>query len=280
MNYFAAIMLCAFGLALAVPSTAQSGRPTIDLSPVLLDARGGEGTTLGLDFEVNGKRGFVKSSEDPTADEIDPEVQYSRFALVYRIAGTFAADEERNPKDFVNARVDANYRLSSAKALGTIDAGGFVTYETDQSFDNEQFVYGISATYGKRNIVRDNDFFGINLRRGQVDPTKDAARQAALGTTSLDKYYRNEAEVLYTIPIQEVIPFIDKLVEGFEFNYRYFHESGAPDAIEAAGIDSFFLRTFRLNLKKDLFIAYSNGKLPFDLQNDEFFTLGFNYKLE
>ena len=77
-----------------------------------------------------------------------------------------------------------------------------------------------------------------------------------------------------------MIPLLDKTVEGFEFNYRYFKESSAPGAVKAAGLDTFFLRTFRLNLAKEFFIAYSSGKLPFDVKNDDFFELGLSYKLQ
>lgn len=278
MKYFALSVICA--TAACFPASGFAQQPSITLAPVLLDSQDGDGAALGLEFDVSGTRRFMKSDEDTNADSFNPEVSFSGLALSYNLSGTVAADEDRNPKNFIDGLIDFHYFSSNPGALGDITGGGFLKYETDQSFDNQQYVYGLSATYGKRNILRANDFFGVDVRRGRVDPSEDEARQAVLGTTSLEPYYRNEIEVLYTIPIQEVIPLIDRMVEGFEFNYRYYKESGAPAAVKAAGLDSFFLRTFRLNLKHDLFIAYSSGKLPFDLKDDDFFQLGFSYKLE
>jgi len=280
MKYVAPVIAFAVAASMALPCAASA--PVENISPILLDTQDGEGTTLGLEFEFSGGRHFTKSNEDPNAatfEDID-KLRYSGLAATYKVSGTVAADEDRNPKDFINALIDLQYKSSNPDALGTITGGAFLKFESDQSFEDQQLVYGIGVTYGKLAIFGDLDFFGIDLRRGQVDPKEDESRQAVLGTTSLEKYYRNELEILYMFPIKESIPVIGKMVESFEFNYRYYQESGAPDVIESAKLDRFFLRTFRLNLEHDLFLAYSNGKLPFDVKEDDFFTLGFSYNLE
>jgi hypothetical protein len=275
------ILGCAALAGLSLPCLAGefSKEPVKNLSPVLLDTRDGEGTTIGLEFEFSGERKWTKSNEDPNATTFtDPDkLTYSGFALTYKVSGTAAADEDRNPQNFINASADGQYKYSAP--WGTTYAGGFLRYETDQSFENEQFVYGLTVTYGKLGIVGDLDFFGLDLRRGQVDPSEDKARQTVLGSTPLDKYYRNDLEILYIYPIKETVPFLGKMATSFEFNYRFYQESGAPAAIENARLDEFFLRTFRLNLEHELFIAYSNGKLPFDVKEDDFFTLGFSYNI-
>jgi len=269
--------------------------PTQSLSPVLLDTKDGDATTIGLQFKYEGGHKFATSNESqapasestaapdgtpPVEVFTDPEkLRYVGLALKYEISGTATAEAENNPENLVDAFIDLQFKSSNPDAFGTITGGALVKYETDQAFENEQWVYGLSATYGKDDIFGKKGFFGIDLGRGLVDPTEDKARQTALGTTSLDKYYRNELEILFIYPIGEAVPFLGKMADSFEFNYRYYQESGAPAAVEAAKLDTFFLRTFRLNLEHDLFIAYSEGKLPFDVQEDEFFTLGFKYDL-
>jgi hypothetical protein len=264
-----------------VVSRAQESdaRETFEISPVILDVQDGQGSTIGLEFTFRDKKVLREylPKEEP-GEPVNPDAPIRYVSLAYDVSGTAAADEERNPKNFVNGTVDMQYLWSGAKT-GALSGGAFLKYEADQSFDDQQSVYGLRVTYGKRNLIRTNDFIGIDLNRGQVDPSGDKSREAALGTTTLSKYYRNELELLYMFPLSEVLPFLNKAVEGFEFNYRYFHEGGAPAAVEAAGLDSFFLKTVRLRLPKQLFIAYSSGKLPFDLEDDEFFELGFSYKL-
>jgi hypothetical protein len=276
--------------AASIPAYAQETDSAdvleiFDISPVVLDARDGEGSTIGLDFNFRSRKvlkNFDAEDAPPAEGEaavIDVDASLGDLSLAYVIAGTAAADEERNPKDFLNALVDLQF-LRSGPKWGSASGGAFVKYEADQSFDDQQSVYGLRLTYGKRNALRRNDFLAIDLNRGQVDPDGDTARETALGTSALSKYYRTEAELLYMLPLDEVIPFLGKAVRGFEFNYRYFRESGAPAAVKTAGLDSYFLRTFRLNLPRDLFIAYSSGKLPFDLKDDDFFELGLTYQLE
>lgn len=122
--------------------------------------------------------------------------------------------------------------------------------------------------------MRENDTVGIDLKFGQVDPRQDELRQAALGTDSLDTFYRWDAEFLYMLPLSS-----DGTVRDFEFNYRYYLENSAPAAIKAADLDTHRMATFRLGLKGGLFIAYSTGTLPFDRESDRIYAIGFSYQL-
>jgi hypothetical protein len=285
-------------LAASLSASVAGEETAHNISPVLLDTKDEEGTTIGLKFEFTGSRNFTKSKETtappstlaiagetPPAEifDLDEKKQpapYLGFAMNYKIAGTVTAEEEHNPENLVDAFVNLNFKSSRSDAFGTIIGGAILKYETDQAFDNEQFVYGLGVTYGKIGIFAEMDSFSIDVRRGEVDPAEDKARQTALAATSLDPYYRNELEILYNYPIAGTVPVLGKMARSFEFNYRYYGESGAPLAIEQAGLDKFFLRTFRLNLEHDLFVAYSKGKLPFDVKEDDYFTLGFSYDLD
>lgn len=67
-------------------------------------------------------------------------------------------------------------------------------------------------------------------------------------------------------------------IKSVEFNFRYFVENNAPATIRIAGLDKHQLGTILLNLKNDLYVAYSAGKLPFDRRNDQIFQIGYSYK--
>lgn len=259
--------------AAAAETAAASDSDILLLSPVLIDTQDDQGATLGLEFLAKGTLLSRDFSSNDTGDEFDLDAQLGDLQLEYQARGTLAVDRERNPKDFIDAMLSLNYYFQ--KDFGTFSGGALLRYETDQDFDDKQSVYGIRVTYGKMHVPFKNDVFAVDVSRGQIDPTDDAGRAAALGTTSLNRYYRTDLEVLYIHTLNW-----KNLVQSIEFNYRYFRESSPPGAIEAAGLDRHQLITYRIGLPKDLFIAYSKGKLPFDRRDDRIFEIGLSYKLQ
>jgi hypothetical protein len=254
-------------------AASTSGDAVLELSPVLIDTQDGAGATLGLEFLARGALVSWDLSTEDTGDDFDLEARLGDLRLEYEAQGAVTADSERNPKNLLDGTLNLSYYFQ--QSFGTFAGGGFVRYETDQSFDDKQSVYGVAVTYGKVNAPFKNDVFAVDVRRGQIDPTDDAERAAALGSTSLDKYYRTDLEVLYI----HTLGWKD-LVRSIEFNYRYFRESSPAASLEAAGLDRFRLITYRLGLPQDLFIAYSTGTLPFDRQSDRIFEVGLTYKLQ
>jgi len=249
------------------------GETVFELSPVLIDTQDGAGATLGLEFLARGALVSWDLSTEDTGDDFDLDARLGDLRLEYEAKGALTADSERNPKNLLEATLALSYYFQ--QDFGAFAGGGFVSYESDQSFDDKQTVYGLGVTYAKVNVPFKNDVFAVDARRGQIDPTDDAERAAVLGAVSLDKYYRTDLEVLYIHPLDW-----KQLVRTLEFNYRYFRESSPAAPVEAAGLDRFQLITYRIGLPRDLFVAYSTGKLPFDRQSDRIFEVGLTYKLQ
>lgn len=257
----------------ALPAESDSKSCAFCFNPTILDAKNGAGGTVGIEYSFKGELLSKNFSSQDTGNSIDADATLGSAVIDYSGSGTVAASKERNPKNFLEFLLDAKGKYSVPR-LGTLLGGLFTKYETDQSFDNRQAVYGLGATYGKFAAFGANDFIAVDANYGRVDPKEDAERKAALGTDTLDPYYRWNLEFLYMYPLKW------KAVSTIELNYRYFRENGAPEAIKAANLDKFQLGSIRIGLQNDLFIAYSAGKLPFDRKNDNIFQIGFSYKLD
>jgi hypothetical protein len=279
------------GLALTIASTLALTGPadaadadalaTHQIAPVILDGEDGAGATLGLEYTLRNKK--VLRNFDGGGDPNDlgsaADVRLGDLRLSYDAGGTIAAAEDRNPANLLHALVDLQF-LGSWPKFGSASGGVFFKYETDQGFEDQQSQYGLRLTYVKLKIFRDLDWLAIDVNRGQIDPEGDEGRAAALGTSDLTRYYRTNIEVIYQLPIEGKLPLIGAAITSLELNYRYFRESGAPDAVRAANLDTFSMRKIRLNLVHDLFIAYADGRLPFDLKDDKFVELGLTYEIE
>lgn len=275
-----AILVCSLGLALATAAVGaraaeEPKQHSLELAPIVIDSQDGTGSTIGLQFALSGDLlpAAKPAAAAPSDTFEEPEkVLIKQYNVHYEAKGVVTADSERNPLNYIDAIVDA--RILRNSPSGTFIGGAFLRYETDQSMDNRQSEYGVRGTYTRLHTVRENDTLGIDLKFGQVDPKEDELRQAALGTASLDTFYRWDAEFLYMLPISS-----DGTVRDFEFNYRYYLENSAPAAIKAADLDTHRMATFRLGLKGGLFIAYSTGTLPFDRESDRIYAIGFSYQL-
>lgn len=274
-----ATILCSVGLALTTAAVGARGaeepkQHTLELAPIVIDSQDGTGSTIGLQFDASGELlQSAKPAAAPSDSFEEPDkVLIKQYSLHYEAKGVVTADSERNPLNYIDAIVDA--RILRNSPSGTFIGGAFLRYETDQSMDNRQSEYGVRGTYTRLHTVRENDQLGVDLKFGQVDPREDELRQAALGTASLDTFYRWDAEFLYMVPISS-----DGTVRDFEFNYRYYLENSAPAAVKAADLDTHRMATFRLGLKGGLFIAYSTGTLPFDQESDRIYAIGFSYQL-
>jgi hypothetical protein len=234
---------------------------------ILLDPKDGGGVTLALEYKFSG---VLYSSSNGKPAPITAPISISDVQLKYKATGTVASSAQRNPKNFLEFQLDASYLRKIQ--LGTFAGGAFIKYETDQSFDNKQAVYGLQGTYGKLGVVGEYDFFSLDTNFGRVTPKDDAVRKAVIG--NLDPYYRMDFELLYKYPL------VLGPIQDFEYNYRYFRESSAPSAIVTAGLHRQQLSSIRFGLKNDLFIGYSSGKLPIDRKSDKTLQIGVSYKLQ
>jgi len=259
-------------LAFSAESDAENKNSGFDFNPIVIDSKDGIGATVGIEYKFNGELLSKDFDSKDSGASFNPNIAIGSAVVSYSGSGTVAVSKVRNPKNFLEFLLDAKLRYSAPRA-GSVTGGLFSKYETDQSFSNKQLVYGLGATYGKYAALAANDFVALDANYGRVDPKDDSERKTAIGTTTLDSYYRWNLEFLYMYPLNW------KTVRTVEFNYRYFLENNAPSAIKSAGLDKHELATLRVGLKNDLFIAYSTGKLPFDRKNDNIFQIGFSYKL-
>lgn len=250
---------------------------TYELAPVLLKSDQSNSSTLGLEYSLKGDlftKDFKKECKE-SDDVFNFDCTYGDHGLAYDLSGVVAENAENNPKNFLTSEV--NYQFSYYGNKHNFRGGAFLQYETDQKFDNKQYVYGGTFTYVPDfeelgiNALKD-DTFAAHINLAQVDPKDDTAREAVL--EDLDTYDRLGIELVYKLKIDKGI------LKHFEANYRYYKELGADDVIKDAGLDDFRLVTYRLGLKNGAYVAYSSGELPFNLQDDQIFEIGYSYSLD
>jgi hypothetical protein len=242
---------------------AQAKEKNFALEPVLLDGADATGATVGLQWKLEDNLHSTKFPSNTVAKK--------EFSVDYRLAGVLTGDKDRNPKNFNDGLLEAKYLYSDVDKPAFM-GGVFGKYEADQSFDNRQSVYGLRATVLKLGLLTDTrtDIYSLDANFGRVNPSKDLERQAVLGTTTLDQYYRWDLEFLLIYPLKGRF-------HNIEFNYRYFREPGAPDAVKTAGLHEHKLYTLRLGLTSELFVAYSKGNLPFDRTSERIFEVGWSH---
>lgn len=258
----------------AEPAAGDKGiKPSLTVMPVLLDSDGGN-ATLGVEYEFRLKAPIVKtiSNSEDFGDVDDP---FGQIDLSVESAGTIATSPSRNPKNFIDASVGlgGTYFFGASSPFGWISLDAQFKYETDQKFEKEQTVLGGRVTWLKDSILLKNDVLAIDVGYGRVKPSdKDTDRQAALATQDLRDFDRIDFEALYMVPVKS------KIVRQIEFNYRLYKEVNPAAAIVAAKLDKFELATVRAKLPGDFFVAYSTGRLPFDLKDNQIVELGLSYK--
>lgn len=268
-------------LALALLSSAAhaqeaspaSGKPHfLSVKPVLIDAANSDGLVLGLDYELRKNYSKKVLSGDSGKPDFNPEATRTDIAFELKGKGTIASDKKKNPNKLVDIGASYSYMWRGGPAYAAF--GAQAKLETDQSLDNRQYAFGAlgTATY----YFQNGSFLGADLGFARVNPATDAARKAALGASPLDSFQRWEAEVFYKYPFGGVIEFISDI----EFNYRFFKEVSPPLAVKAAGLDEYRLSLVRLNMKDNLFLQYSHGKLPFDTKKERVVKIGWDYKIK
>jgi hypothetical protein len=256
------------------PEATKEEKPyTLTFKPVLLDSGSSAGTSLGLDYDFKAKYEFAGSQTgagSPTIDPNDLNKTFKKGQLDLRARGTLASSKEKNPNKLLDFSTAGVLKLDAPEAYYKI--GGILAYETDQGFDNKQYMYGVTASASKVRIFMPGDAGSVLLNYGTVKPTDDAARKEAIG--NLDSFKRWDVEVSYSIPINK------QKVRSIDFDYRLYQETSPPDAIKAAGMDRNRLGLVRVNLDQDFFLQYSRGSLPFDQKSERVIKIGWSAKFE
>lgn len=150
-------------------SHAASGADSkFEINPVVVDSRNGTGSTVGIEYKVKGVLLSKSFDSKDFGGIVDPSATIGSALIEYSANGTIAASKDRNPKNFLEFQLDAKLRHSDS-GKGTILGGLFAKYETNQSFDNKQLVYGLGGIYGKYAAFSENDFIAFDANYGRVE---------------------------------------------------------------------------------------------------------------
>jgi hypothetical protein len=195
----------------------------------------------------------------------------------------------------------AEYLATIAPNLTTqvyLDLGASGGIESDQSFDQTQYVYAIDlgidvkawgpgsrlaawnvfdwpfaairylAGTDPRFTPRGSNIPTFRVELGLVDPGKADLREA-LGAGGSFPRLSLEAAMRNLIVRSEVG---DVYVES---DLRWYGELGAPAAVSVAELDEFTYFVAALVSSEGPYMSYSTGRLPFDAQQDQVYELGF-----
>jgi hypothetical protein len=316
------IAACASNGAVAQEKEAD---PTqgFKFKPHMLDAKGGTGSVLAVDFEY--KKAWEKiaplhevlQAGKDTADKqktgmhrsicggyseesgkvIPSWVAFTDCSGEVSVKGTLAADAAKNPNkliDFSGSYSRQHFRSDRASTL-MFGIGGQAKYETDQSFDNKQFVFGLKGTFthlagctpakGEASCMPKLDFLGLSVGFQRVNPATDTARETALAGAPLENYQRWEFEGFYKYNLPNDWNYLSDV----ELNYRHFQELSAPAAVRTAGLDRHRLGLIRVNFAlggkgalattPKMFVQYSRGSLPFDTTKERAVKIGVVFEI-
>ena len=187
-----AFVLMAPNLASSAEAESNS-KSSFEFNPVVIDSKNGTGATVGVEYKFKGNLLTKEFDSKDTGSALDPSATIGSAVIGYSGNGTVAASKDRNPKNFLEFQLDAKLRYSGS-GKGTVLGGFFTKHETNQSFTDKQFVYGLGGTYGKYMVFGENDFVAFDANYGRVDPKGDTLRKSALGSAPIDPYYRSRSD--------------------------------------------------------------------------------------
>lgn len=292
--------------------------------PVMLDAKGGTGTVLGIDFEYKKSweriapfdattlqadkgttdkqnTGAFKSICGGYSEEqgkvIPTWVAFTDCSGEVSAKGALTTDAGKNPNKLLDFSGSYSWMhtMSSRASTQMFAMGGQTKYETDQSFDNKQFVFGLKGTYTNLAGCTSSTvggacepalhFLGLSAGLQRVNPSTDKARKTALAGASLENYQRWEFEGFYKYNLPREWNYLSDV----EFNYRHFQELSPPAVIREAGLYRHRLGLVRLNfglagkgataVTPKMFVQYSKGSLPFDTNSERMVKIGLTFQV-
>ena len=271
--------------------------------------------TTGMSWNVSATGNVAFDSAINPADFLDTRFSISGFRD-YGGVSTFATEEtfralNKLDDDAVNLEGDAlrqNRRRHKEIVRSFFSTQVYIDYdlnvglESNQSFTQKQWTYGAKIaldikSYGKDsklaawNIV-DYPFAFIRLLTGydnaavltplgstfptfvigidHVDPI-DNDNRTAVGAEG--KFERMKGEVYFRTPIAKV----GKQDIYINADFRYWKEIDPIDAIELAELDEFDYTTLSISSGNGIYVSYSEGRLPFDLKDQQVYELGWKF---
>lgn len=112
----------------------------------------------------------------------------------------------------------------------------------------------------------------ISLGIDHVIPTNDTVREKLIGKSEAFERFRFE------VGYRSLVTRVRKEAIFFDINYRYYYELNAKKPVIAANLDEYSYFVAAIQSTSGMYVSYSNGKLPFDLKDQQVYSIGFNYK--
>jgi len=187
------------------------------------------------------------------------------------------------------------------------EIAGDAAFESDQQFESRQWAYGVHAMFeikawndasalAKFNLL-DYPFAALRALsgyeicagggsscfkpRGTAWPSVLAGLDRVSGAENTPRelagvssdYDRLRLEASFRTPVARYGD--DELF--ISVNYRYYEELDAPPSVQVLDLDSFEFFTVVLGGEDGIYVSYSDGRLPFDLADDQVFALGYQF---
>lgn len=269
---FAALALASaatFGAALERNTTIRQS----SFRPVLIQAGGQTESNLGIDYDLSYRKTRLFAPPEFPSDTVpDGQAQQNigELDLTLNVRGTLTASKNKTPNKLIDFTGTTNYALSTTPAW--YYAGAAIQYESDQSFDNRQWAYGLTGAVALDDILQNGDYANFLIRLARVTPINDPARKSATG--KLDAFQRINVEIDYTFNTGHA------QVKSINFNYRHYQELASSTPVRQAGLDRNRLGTVRFNLAGGFFAQFSRGSLPFDQRSERAVKIGWSAQLK
>jgi hypothetical protein len=266
-NRFGGIAAVICWCLLAPGAKAESGLDWIKLTPELLDSDEAD-FAGGLKFEIKANDNRIKSFEKVT--------------LGYELKGEWGSEEDANTEP-IEAKVNLTFDSLSDLSIGEVYFSGLLVagFTTDDRLDEQELEGGL--TLGASYMI--SPTFKLFLL-GHYDwvYSYESEQRDQLGGDDTDDFHRLEFEALSVFRFIRLTdtPVIKHL--KLSANYRYFNQPGLDRVVDDAGQDSFDYIKFDLayewskkkwfGLIQEAFVAYSNGRLPTQTEDQSVWTLG------
>jgi len=139
-------------------------------------------------------------------------------------------------------------------------------------FDLPFAIIRLLTGYDARWQVRGSTYPTVLLAIDQVNPQDNGIDEMLVDDES---YTRFRGEASFRTPIA----WFGTSQVFFGANYRYYQEFGASDAVKATGLDDHAFLTMSVTTDKGFLVTYKTGSLPFNVQDDSGFEVGWKFEL-
>ena len=179
----------------------------------------------------------------------------------------------------LNVGLESNQRLSQRQwTYGAQLALDIKAYDENSSFVKGNifdYPFALVRLLSGYNNTQEIIPLGISLPTlivgvDQVDPKNNVSREKLREMGNFDRF---RSEVYFRTPVARV----GEQEVFFNFDLRYLRELDAPNAIEKADLHEHIFYVATISSTNGVFFSYSDGKLPFDLEDQQSYELGWKF---